>query len=146
MDHLVRFVREGPLKGEHVVSIFFDIEKAYETTWKYGIIKDLLDMNLRGRSPLLIQNILSERKFVVRIGASLSEFHDQEMGVPKGTILSVTLFIVKLNSITRCIRNSFDKSLLVDEFGVSYRSKHMQAIEGVFILIPIWFFIITLFL
>ena len=30
MDHLVRFetfVREGFLKGEHVVSIFFDLEK-----------------------------------------------------------------------------------------------------------------------
>ena len=37
MDHLVRFetfVREGFLKGEHVVSIFFDLEKAYDTTWK----------------------------------------------------------------------------------------------------------------
>ena len=40
MDHLVRFktfVREGFLKGEHVVSVFFDLEKAYDTTWKYGI-------------------------------------------------------------------------------------------------------------
>ena len=35
------FVREGFLIGEHVVSIFFDLEKAYDTTWKYGIMKDL---------------------------------------------------------------------------------------------------------
>ena len=42
MDHLVRFetfVREGFLKGEHVVSFFSDLENAYDTTWKYGIIK-----------------------------------------------------------------------------------------------------------
>ena len=66
MDHLVRFVtcvREGFLKREHVVSIFFDIEKAYDTTWKYGIMKYLHDMDLRGGLPLFIQNYLTDRKF-----------------------------------------------------------------------------------
>ena len=43
--------------------------------------------------------------------------------------LPVPLFIVKINSITSCIRKSVDNSLFVDDFGVSYRSKHMQAIE-----------------
>ena len=36
MCHLVYFetyVREGFSDGEHAVSIFFDIEKAYDTTW-----------------------------------------------------------------------------------------------------------------
>ena len=37
--------------------------------------------------------------------------------------------MVKINSITSCIRNGVDKSLFVDDFGVSYRSKHMHAIE-----------------
>ena len=57
MDHLVRFetfVREGFLKGEHVMSVFFDLEKAYDTTWKYGIMKDLHDMDLRGHLLLFI--------------------------------------------------------------------------------------------
>ena len=112
-----------------MVSVFFDLEKAYDTTWKYGIMKDLHSMDLRGRLPLFIKNFLSERKFRVRVGTSLSDFYDQEMGVPQGSILSVTLFIVKINSITSCIRNGVDKSLFVDDFGVSYRSKHMHAIE-----------------
>ena len=51
------------------------------------------------------------------------------MRVPQGNIFSVTLFIVKINSITSCIRNGVDKSLFVDDFRVSYRSKHMLAIE-----------------
>ena len=114
MDHLVRFetfVREGFLNREHVVSIFFDLEKAYDTTWKYGIKNNLHDMDLRGRLPLFIQNFLSERKFRVRVGTSLSDFYDQEMGVPQCSILSVTIFIVKINSITSRIRNGVDKSL-----------------------------------
>ena len=38
MDHLVQFetfVREGFLNREHVVFILFDLEKAYDTTWKF---------------------------------------------------------------------------------------------------------------
>ena len=82
MDHHVRFetfVREGFLSREHVVSVFFDLEKAYDTTWKYGIMKNLHEMDLRARLPLFIQNFLSERKFRVRVGTSLSDFYDQEL-------------------------------------------------------------------
>ena len=67
--------------------------------------------------PLFIKNFLSERKFRVRVGTSLSEFYDQEMGIPQGSILSVTLLIVKINSIISCIRNGVDKSLFVDDLG-----------------------------
>ena len=86
-------------------------------------------MYLRGRLLLFIKNFLSERKIRVRVGTSLSDFYGQEMGVPQGSILSVTLLVVKINSITSCIKNGVDKSLFVDEFGVSYRSKHMHALE-----------------
>ena len=37
-DHLVRlesFVREAFIQRQHAVAIFFDLEKAYDTTWKY---------------------------------------------------------------------------------------------------------------
>ena len=43
-DHLVRletFIRDAFIKKEHAVAIFFDLEKEYDTTWKYGIMKDL---------------------------------------------------------------------------------------------------------
>ena len=52
LDHLVRFetfIREAFIKKEHAVSIFFDLESAYDTTWKYGIMNDLHDFGIRGR-------------------------------------------------------------------------------------------------
>ena len=67
-------------------------------------------------------------KFKIRVGTSLSDFYDQEIGVMQGSILSVTFFYSS-NSIISCIRNDVDKSLFVGEFGVLYGSKHMQAIE-----------------
>ena len=44
LDHLVRFetfIRNAFAKKEHAVSIFLDLEKESDTTWKYGILKDL---------------------------------------------------------------------------------------------------------
>ena len=41
-DHLVRFetsYRETYIHNQHLVSVFFNLEKAYHSTWKYGILK-----------------------------------------------------------------------------------------------------------
>ena len=39
---------------KHLVSIFFYLEKAYDTTWKHGILLDLYKTGLRGRLPMFI--------------------------------------------------------------------------------------------
>ena len=131
-DQLVRletFIRDGLLRGEHVVSVFFDLEKAYDTTWKHGILRDLHGTGLKGRLPLFIANFLSDRQFRVRLGSTLSDCHPQEMGVPQGSILSVTLFILKINSIVNCLPPHVRGSLYVDDFLICYRSKDMRCLE-----------------
>ena len=43
-DHLVsleRYLRDAFAQRQQAVGLFFDLEKAYETTWQYGIIRDL---------------------------------------------------------------------------------------------------------
>ena len=73
------------------MSIFFDLEKAYDTTWKYGILKDLFDMRLKGKLFTFISNFLSDREFNVRVNSTYSDIQEQEMGGTQGSILSVTL-------------------------------------------------------
>ena len=78
--------------------------------------------------PIFIQNFLSE--FLrVRLRSVLSNIHKQEMGVPQGSILSVTLFILKINSIADVIPSSFEKSLFVDDLSISCYSRNMASIE-----------------
>ena len=132
VDHLVRFetfCREAFIHNQHLVSVFFDLEKAYDTTWKYGIMKDLHGFGLRGRLPNFISSFLKDRSFKVRVGSTFSDSHPQEMGVPQGSILSVTLFSVKINSITQCLKPGVDCSLYVDDFQICYRSSNMSIIE-----------------
>ena len=109
--------------------MFFDLEKAYDTTWKYEIMKDLHGFGLRGRLIIFFSNFLQDRSFKVRVGSTFSDSHPQEMGVLQGSILSVTLFSVKINSITQCLKPGVDCSLYVDDFQVCYRSSNMSIIE-----------------
>ena len=98
-DHLVRlesFIRDAFIKKEHCVAIFFDLEKAYDTTWKYGIIKDLHDIGLRGRLPNFLSNFLSDRSFNVRIGSTLSDTLYKNRESHKGASYPLLYLISKL--------------------------------------------------
>jgi ribonuclease HI len=131
-DHLVSletYIRDGFAHGDHVLSVFFDLEKAYDTTWKCGIISDLFSMGLRGHLPVFIRNFLSHRQFSVRLGSVDSSPHPQEMGVPQGCVLSVTLFNIKINSITSAVGADIHKCLYVDDFTISYRSRYLPTAE-----------------
>ena len=83
VDHLVRlktFVREAFIKKEHLTAVFFDLEKAYDTTWKYGIMRDMSDFGLKGRLPHFIDNFLSNGNFKVRIGTTFLIFKVRKKG------------------------------------------------------------------
>jgi len=59
-DHL--FI-EAFIQCQHAVAVFFDIKKAYDSTWKYGIMRDLHRAGLRGRLPTFIEGFLQSRIF-----------------------------------------------------------------------------------
>ena len=124
-------MREAFVRGEHAVAVFFDLEKAYDTTWKHGILQDLENVGLKGRLPIFISNFLDNRKFRVKAGSHLSDTFKQEMGVPQGSILSVTLFVLNINSIVKCLPAGVRGSLFVDDFLICYRSRNMHSIERV---------------
>ena len=92
-------------------------------------MNDLYDFGTRGRLAYFISAFLRERQFRVRVGDTLSNPHKQEMGVPQGSILSVTLFSVKPNNIVKFVCLGVECFLYVDDFSICFRSKHMHTLE-----------------
>ena len=69
-DNLVRletFIRDALIKKEHVVAVFFDSEKAYDTTWRYGILKDIHKLGLRRRLPTFIENFHASPSWLLSV-------------------------------------------------------------------------------
>ncbi|GFX07162.1 probable RNA-directed DNA polymerase from transposon X-element [Trichonephila clavipes] len=63
-------IRNAFIRRNHLVSIFFDIEKAYDRTWRYGILRTLFNFGLRGNLPTFTKKILNLRTFRVRLGGT----------------------------------------------------------------------------
>ena len=98
-DNLFRletFICDAFIKKEHVVAVFFDLEKSLYTTWRYGILKDIHKLGLRGRLPTFIETFLADRAMQVRVGSSLSDYYDQEQGVPQGGVCLQHFLVSKL--------------------------------------------------
>ncbi|GFU46754.1 putative RNA-directed DNA polymerase from transposon X-element [Trichonephila clavipes] len=84
LDNLVFLesqIRDAFVRRNHLVSLFFDIEKAYDRTWRYGILRNMHDFGLRGNLPIFIFNFLAVRYFHVRISHSSSHKFIQKIKV-----------------------------------------------------------------
>ena len=132
VDHLIRletFIRDAFIQNQHLVAVFFDLQKAHDTTWKHGIQQDLHDMSLWGNLSIFIGNFLTDRTFQIHLGTILSDVFHQEEGVPQGAILSTTLFNVKINDIVKQVDPDVECSLYVDDFIIMYKSPTIDAIQ-----------------
>ncbi|GBN88931.1 RNA-directed DNA polymerase from mobile element jockey [Araneus ventricosus] len=122
-------IRNAFIRRHHTVAIVFDIEKAYDRSWRFGILRDLYECNLRGNLPIFIQNFLKLRKFRVQIGNQLSDYFIQEEGVPQGSVLSVTLFALKINDILKQLPPYVKGFLYVDDLYISCTGDNINFIE-----------------
>ena len=116
-------------RRDSTVAVFFDLEKAYDTTWRYGILRSLHEAGIRGPLAWFIKNFLSERKFKTRIGNEYSDYFVQEQGVPQGSVLSCSLFIVAINRILQSLPQYVKGMLYVDDLVIYSSSQHIPSIE-----------------
>ena len=116
-------------RREHIVAVTFDLEKAYDTTWRRGILKTLHLWGLRGHLPLFIKRFLSIRQFAVRINNTKSSQIILDNGVPQESTLSATLFSVAVNALISEVTNPVLGSIYVDDLVMFYSAKSMEQIE-----------------
>ena len=121
LDPLLRLsnqIQQGFANGCQTIGVFFDLEKAYDTTWRHGILKELVKMGLKGNMIRFLKSFLSNRYLKVRVGSTVSSSYCQEEGVPQGSILSVTCFAVAINGILDAVCPPVRGSLFVDDLAI----------------------------
>ena len=110
-------------------AVFFDIQKAYDTTPRWKILDCLKQCGFVGALPIFIKNLIVDRAFQVRVGSSISDPFEQEEGVPQGGILSVHCFSLVMNTVVECLPAGTWNSIYADDLAICLSGSKMTTVE-----------------
>lgn len=106
-----------------------DIAKAYDSTWRHNILIKLNQILSKGQILNIITDFLKDRTFQVKANNQMSSEFSQENGVPQGSALSVTLFLIAMDDITQCCSLPVKCNLFADDFNYSCRSNNIITVQ-----------------
>ena len=92
-------IYKGIANKRSTLAVFIDIEKAYDTVWRNGLLYKLGSIGVTGNIFRWIRSFLYNRTFQVRVGSAMSEIHSFENGIPQGSVLSPLLFAIMINDL-----------------------------------------------
>eukprot|EP00102_Acyrthosiphon_pisum_P013028 XP_008182429.1 PREDICTED: RNA-directed DNA polymerase from mobile element jockey-like [Acyrthosiphon pisum] len=105
----------------HTASVFLDVEKAFDRVWHDGLIYKMSNLNIPPWLIKTVSSFLSNRSFCVRIEDRLSSPRAVLAGVPQGSCLAPTLYLIYTNDIPVLARASV--ALFVNDT-MFYTSNH----------------------
>ncbi|MCG8113581.1 MAG: reverse transcriptase domain-containing protein, partial [Candidatus Thiodiazotropha taylori] len=94
-DALLRITQDifnGFNKHEHTAALFIDIEKAYDSVWRDGLMMKLKDMGITGRMWYWIRDFLADRSAVINLSGVRGPGFSTDIGLPQGSVISPLLF------------------------------------------------------
>lgn len=93
-------------KNKYVSLISIDLEKAFDSVNLNILLNKLRNLNFKDTQIKLFENFLLNRKQATVINRKISNFKTVRNGVPQGSKLSATLFLIYINEILNLHLNS----------------------------------------
>ena len=131
IDQLVRLTQgilDGFQRKEHTLAVFLDFQKAYDRVWRGGLLLKMLQAGVRGSLYSWVQDFLRERTISTRVNSACSRKRTLEEGLPQGSAISCTLFLIFINDLTGELHAN--KGLFADDLAVWETGPNQASLVG----------------
>ena len=124
-DQLFRMTQtiiDGFQDKKDTTAIFIDLKQAYDKVWRKGLLMKMQKVGVDGKMLDWIQAFLTNRTIQTRFEDALSSKLTLEEGLPQGSALSCTLFLIFLNDLPPLLKVS--KALFADDLVIWTTDKY----------------------
>ena len=101
VSQLTEFLYKNLNSKFYSIAIFIDFRKAFDTIDHQILFKKLESYGIRGAALSWFQSYLDQRKHSVKIGEKISDSKVLEIGLPQGSLLAPTLFLLFINDLPK---------------------------------------------
>lgn len=97
------FVNSNLNNNMHVIALFIDFSKAFDTLSHSKLISSLENIGVRGPILKWFISYLKNRQILIKINDTCSNLYYCNTGVPQGSILGPILYLIYVNEMVNCL-------------------------------------------
>ncbi|GFS18038.1 RNA-directed DNA polymerase from mobile element jockey [Elysia marginata] len=109
-------------KKKNTTAVFVDLQQAHDRVWRKGLPWKMREVGIHGRLYQWVKYFLVNRVIQTKINNGISSNLIQEEGLPQGSSLSCTLFLIFINDLPDVVQT--EKALYADDLVMWHTNKH----------------------
>lgn len=125
VTYIAQKIEDGFQDKKHTLTIWIDMEKAFDKVWKDGLMLKLQKSGVAGCMFQWICQYLNSRKARVHVNGQYSRKKTLKNGVPQGGVLSPTLFLIFINDIVKDLPRSVHGAIYADDLALWCSEEHI---------------------